>query len=223
MSEKIKIEIISDVVCPWCIIGYKRLEKAIEELGVKDKVEIEWQPFQLNPTMSPEGKNALEYMSNKYNMSIDQVRSYQDDRVKTGIELGFKFDFFDEMKTVNTLDAHILLEYAKKFKKQTELALRLFSAHFGERKDISKREVLVQEIKSIGLDTVDAMKYLDSEVKEQLKTKEVYWRDSGVTAVPTMVFNDSMRMNGAYPVATYKEVISELLEKQGKVNEETNT
>lgn len=216
MSEKIKIEIVSDVVCPWCIIGYKRLEKAIEELGVKDKVEIKWQPFQLNPTMSPEGKNALEYMSNKYNMSIDEVRTYQDDRVKTGMELGFKFDYFDEMKTVNTLDAHILLEYAKEFEKQTELALRFFSAHFKERKDVSKREVLAQEIKNVGLDAADTMKYLDSQAREELKTKAAYWRDSGITAVPTMVFNGSMRMNGAYPIGTYKEVISELLEKGDK-------
>ena len=73
MSAKIKIEIVSDVVCPWCIIGYKRLEKAIEELDVKDKIEIEWQPFQLNPTMSPEGKNALEYMSNKYTKLAEEA------------------------------------------------------------------------------------------------------------------------------------------------------
>ncbi len=216
MSEKIKIEIISDVVCPWCVIGYKRLEKAISELGIEDKIEIEWQPFELNPTMSPQGENILEHMSHKYNMSIDQVKSYQIDRAKTGMELGFAFDHFNEMKIINTLDAHILLEYAKEFAKQTELALRLFSVHFGERKDVSNREVLAEEIKSIGLDVEEAMKRLDSKTREQIKTKERHWHNLGVTAVPTMVFNGSKTMNGAYPIGTYKQVLTELLEQKGK-------
>jgi len=223
MSEKIKIEIISDVVCPWCIIGYKRLEKAILEMGIKEKVEIEWQPFELNPNMSSEGENILKHMAHKYSMSADQVRNYQVDRAKNGMELGFMFDNFEKMKIVNTRDAHILLEYAKKSGRQTELAMRLFAAHFGERKDVSNREVLAQEIKNIGLDVDEAMQQLDSEAREDIQKKEAYWLNLGVSAVPTIVFNDSMTMNGAYPIDTYKQVLTELIEQKGEQDEKTNS
>ena len=83
MSDKIKIDVVSDVVCPWCIIGYKRLEKAIEELGIQDKIELDWQPFELNPTMPKGGQNVIEHISEKYGASIeDQKLSKKEDETK---------------------------------------------------------------------------------------------------------------------------------------------
>ena len=113
MADKIKLDIISDVVCPWCAIGYKRLEKAISELGIEDKVDIEWQPFQLNPHMPKEGQNVQEHITEKYGSSLEQQKLSQERMTDFGGELGFKFDYFDGMKMVNTRDAHILLDYAK--------------------------------------------------------------------------------------------------------------
>lgn len=214
MNEKIKIDIVSDVVCPWCIIGYKRLEKAISELGVEDKIEIIWQPFELNPNISLQGENIIEHMSIKYSMPKEQVQSYQEERKQNGAELGFDYNYYDEMKIVNTRDAHILIDYAKEFGKQNELQMRLFHAHFSERKIISSRDVLAKEVEAIGLDATEAMKILDGPKRDNIIKKEEYWRGKGVSSVPTMIFNNTSMMNGAYPVETYKQVIQELLEKQ---------
>ena len=213
MNNIIKIDLVSDVVCPWCVIGYKRLKKAISELDLKDKITIHWQPFELNPDMPEEGENIIEHMAYKYNMKAEQVKLYQEDRKKTGNELDFIFDSYDEMKIVNTRDCHLLLEYAKKYGKQTELQMRLFTAHFSERKDVSNRDILEAELAFIGLDVKEAMSILNTNERDTIQMKEDVWRKKGISSVPTMIFNDSMIMNGAYSVETYKDVLLEILEK----------
>lgn len=220
LTNKIKIDIISDVVCPWCLIGYKRLEHAMKELDVEDKFELVWNPFELNPTMSLEGEDAVSYLAHKYTMSVDQVKSSQASITQNGAELGFTFNYFDGMKTVNTRNAHILLDFAKEFGKQTELKTRLFSAHFTEKKDISSRYVLGELIQSIGLDKDIFLAKLDEEsARQKIQDAEEYWHSQNISAVPTMIFNNEMIMNGAYPVGTYKKVLTELLEKRLKKNE----
>jgi len=217
LTHKIKIDIISDVVCPWCLIGYKRLEHAMKELGVEDKFELVWNPFELNPTMSLEGEDAVSYLAHKYTMSVDQVKSTQATITKNGAELGFTFNYYDGMKTVNTRNAHILLDFAKEFGKQTELKMRLFSAHFSEKKDISNRHTLGEIVQSIGLDKDIFLAKLDDErAREKVQEAEEYWHKQNISAVPTMLFNHEMMMNGAYPVETYKKVLTELLEKRLK-------
>lgn len=215
MSNKIKIDIVSDVVCPWCIVGYKRLEQAMRELGVEDKFEIEWHPFELNPNMPPEGKERRQYSADKYGMSMQDVLASQANITKHGGEVGFTFDFFEGMHVVNTKEAHILLEFAKAFGLQTALKLALFKAFFTDNKDISKRAVLQEIIKSIGLDEEKAFTRLnDAKTKVALQEKESFWHNKGVNSVPTMVFNHKTAMNGAYPIETYKQVLTELLNKK---------
>ena len=111
MKEKLKIDIVSDVVCPWCIVGYKRLEKAIKELGVEDQLEIEWQPFELNPNMPSIGQNVGEHLTEKYGSTTEQQAGAKEQLTSAGADLGFTFDYFDEMRMVNTFDAHILYQF----------------------------------------------------------------------------------------------------------------
>ena len=151
MTDKIKIDIVSDVVCPWCTIGYKRLDKAITEMGIQDQVEIEWQPFELNPHMPKEGQNLQEHITEKYGSSLEDQKRSQEYMAEAGAELGFTFDYFDEMRMANTFEAHILLEYAKAFGKQTDLKMRLTTAFFSERKDVSDRAILKQALLDVGL------------------------------------------------------------------------
>ena len=170
--KKLKIDIVSDVVCPWCTIGYKRLEKAIDELGVADRVEIEWQPFELNPNMPAEGQNVQEHITEKYGSTLQQQKESQEYMAKQGAELGFTFDYFDEMRMSNTFDAHVLLEYAKDFGKQTELKMQLTKAFFSDRKDVSKKEVLKEALLDVGLNAEEAMAQLenaDARKAEKLK------------------------------------------------------
>ena len=212
MKEKLKIDIVSDVVCPWCAIGYKRLEKAIEELGIKDQVEIEWQPFELNPGMPPEGQDLTEHITEKYGSTLEQQQESRENMTDIGEELGFKFDYFEGMRMANTFDAHVLLEYAKDFDKQTELKLRLMNSFFSERKDVSKRDVLKQALLDVGLNADEALTKLDSEAaRYEVGNKQGEWKNLGVNSVPTIVFNMKSAVTGAQPVATFKQILGELI------------
>jgi predicted DsbA family dithiol-disulfide isomerase len=214
MKEKLKIDIVSDVVCPWCTIGYKRLEKAINELGIQDQVAIEWQPFELNPNMPADGQNVTEHLTEKYGSTLEQQKESKQNMTNVGKELDFTFDYFDEMRMVNTFEAHILLEYAKEFGKQTELKMCLTTAFFSERKDVSKRDILKQALQAVGLNSEEGLAKLDNdEAQKEIRTKQNYWKNLGVTSVPTIVFNRKSALTGAQPVAVFKQVLSELIAK----------
>jgi len=208
MPPKTKLDIISDVVCPWCIIGYKRLQQAINELEIQNQIEIEWQPFELNPDMPAEGENLQEHISRKYGSTAEEAKRNAEQITALGAEMGFKFDFFDGMRIVNTRDAHMLLDYAKDHGKQSELKMRLFDAYFNERKDISDRQILIQAIQSVGLNTDEVLARLDNAVfREQIESQEEHWRNRGVTAVPTVVFDNTDALVGAQPVDVYKQAL----------------
>ena len=213
MADKIKIDIVSDVVCPWCTIGYKRLDKAISEMGIQDQVEIEWQPFELNPHMPKEGQNVQEHITEKYGSSLEEQKRSQEYMAEAGAELGFTFDYFDEMRMANTFEAHILLEYAKAFGKQTELKMRLTTAFFSERKDVSDRAILKQALLDVGLNAEEALANLDNDQSRyEIRSKEDYWKNLGVNSVPTIVFNRKSAVTGAQPVDVFKQILSEVLE-----------
>ncbi|MBU2928760.1 DsbA family oxidoreductase [Winogradskyella psychrotolerans] len=215
MKEKLKIDIVSDVVCPWCTIGYKRLEKAISELGLEDQINIEWQPFELNPNMPTEGQNVTEHITEKYGSTLEQQKQSQQMMTDAGAELGFKFDYFDDMRMVNTFDAHVLLEYAKEFNKQTELKMALTKAFFSDRKDVSKKSVLKEALLEVGLNADDALKTLDDkETRDAVRRQQDYWKHMGVNSVPTIIFNRKSAVTGAQPVDTFKQVLSELIAEQ---------
>lgn len=212
MKEKLKIDIVSDVVCPWCAIGYKRLEKAIEELGIEDQVEIEWQPFELNPGMPPEGQDLTEHITEKYGSTLEQQQESRENMTDIGEELGFKFDYFEGMRMANTFDAHVLLEYAKDFGKQTELKLRLMSSFFSERKDVSDRAILQEALVAVGLNADEALAKLDNEeARYEVRNKQGEWKNLGVNSVPTIVFNMKSAVTGAQPVATFKQILGEFI------------
>ncbi|MEP3836312.1 MAG: DsbA family oxidoreductase [Algibacter sp.] len=218
MKEKLKIDIVSDVVCPWCTIGYKRLEKAITELGLNDQVEIEWQPFELNPNMPAEGQNVTEHIAEKYGATLEQQKESQQHMTEVGEDLGFKFDYFDNMRMVNTFDAHVLLEYAKDFGKQTELKMTLTKAFFSDRKDVSDRAILKEALIHVGLNADEALAKLDNEeARYQIRQTQNYWKNLGVNSVPTVVFNRKSAVTGAQPVDTFKQVLNELIAEQPNV------
>lgn len=212
MSATIKLDIISDVVCPWCIIGYRRLQQAIDELGIEDKIELEWQPFELNPDMPVEGEGLPEHLSRKYGSTPEEGKRTVDSITALGAELNFKFDFFEGMRIVNTRDAHLLLDLAKERGKQTELKLRLFDAYFNGHKDVSDRQILLEEVEQLGLNREEAQLYLDNDnARQTVESAEAEWQRRGVSSVPTVVFNRTSAVSGAQPVETFKQVLNEIL------------
>ena len=211
-QDKIKIDIISDVVCPWCAIGYKRLSQAINELKVQERVVIQWHPFQLNPTMPKDGINADEYLSNKLRLSPQGLKQKRNSVTKTGKESGFKFNYFEEMRKPNTFNAHVLLDYAREFNKQTELKVRLQEAYFSERKNIGRIDVLYLELIKVGLNADEAITRLsDPDAIKRVKDEEAYWKSRGVSSIPTMLFDQRIARRGANTVESYKVLLTQLL------------
>lgn len=213
MTKKLQIDIISDVVCPWCIIGYKNLIQAINELGVQDQVEIQWQPFELNPDMPQEGENLQAHSARKYGSTPDSSKKFRIEMAQRGELVGFNFNYFDDMKIVNTHDAHILLEQAHQVGLQTELKLRLFQAFFSEKKDISNQEVLINEATTIGLNANDAIAALNNnDASQALKNTKAQWQQLGVSSVPTVVLNRKSAVSGAHPVESFKQFLQSELD-----------
>lgn len=211
MSDKIRLDVISDVVCPWCIVGYNHLNAAIEKLGLEDKVELHWQPFELNPDMPAEGEELRAHVARKYGSSKADSDRARENITQAGAKYGFEFNYFDGMKIVNTFDAHLLLDYAHEVGKQTELKMRLFSAFFTESKDVSQRDVLIAEAQAVGISADEAKAALnDNQIKERVRALESQWQQMGVSGVPTVVFNRTSALTGAQPQAVFEQVLTEL-------------
>lgn len=210
-KETVRIDIVSDVVCPWCIIGFKRLEKALQMVSDKVEADIHWHPFELNPDMSEEGENLREHLAGKYGTTLEGSIKARTNLTNIGNELGFKFDYFDEMKMFNTFKAHQLLQFAKEKGKHTELKLRLFSAFFGERKEINDIEVLVAEAVAVGLNPEESRKILvEEKYAQEVRQEESIWMSRGVRSVPTFVFNNQYGITGAHEPDSLVDVLLKL-------------
>lgn len=203
-DRKIVIDILSDVVCPWCVIGYKRLLTAIRQLGLENDVVIRWHPFELNPRMPASGENLRQHLANKYGTTLNASIEARKRLAALGQEVGFKFNYFDEMKMLNTRKAHILLQWAADQGKQTELAEAIFSAYFLNREDISSAEVLLNSVKSIGLGPEAAHDVLqNSDYEEEVIDTERRWLSRGFQGVPVIIFDDKKILAGAQEISTY--------------------
>lgn len=142
-TKKFNIDIVSDIVCPWCIVGFRRLEIAMESYRGTIDFEIQWRPFELNPGMPEEGQNLRDHVMQKYGISIEQSKAARNKIAGIGSSLGFEFNFDEEMRMYNTIKAHQLLHWSRESGKETELKLQLFHSYFTEQKNISRIDVLV--------------------------------------------------------------------------------
>ncbi|WP_192891732.1 DsbA family oxidoreductase [Vibrio bathopelagicus] len=212
MSKKLQLDIISDVMCPWCVVGYKNLEQAVSELGLEQQIELEWQPFELNPDMPQEGENLRDHIMRKYGSSAEESQRSREQLAARGKAVGFDFNFYDSMRMVNSRHLHVLLDFALTHGKQTELKLRFFTAHFSEQKDLSDLDVIAQELEAVGLDATKALKRLNNtDNLKQIEAQEFEWQRMGISAVPTVVFNRKSAVTGAQTVETYKQILQELI------------
>ncbi|SHG77586.1 DsbA family oxidoreductase [Ferrimonas marina] len=210
-KQPLRIDIVSDVVCPWCIIGYKRLEQALASLGEEVEAEIHWHPFELNRQMPEGGENLRTHLAEKYGTTLEGSIKARANLTQMGAELGFRFDYFDEMRMYNTFKAHQLLHFARLQGKESELKLRLFSAFFGERKAVDETEVLVAEGVSVGLDEAQCREVLTSgRYADAVREEQDRWIQAGVRAVPTFVFNGEQGVSGAYDSEALVELIRSL-------------
>lgn len=210
-SQALRIDIVSDVVCPWCIIGYRQLAQALEATGTAH--EIHWQPFELNPDMPPEGQNLREHLVEKYGITPAQSEQNRAMITATGAALGFEIHFADDMRMHNTFKVHQLLHWADQQGRKHELKQAFFAAHFTDRRNLSDDGVLADVAAEIGLDRSEALAVLaDQRFAAVVREAEDFWVQQGIRGVPAMIFNRRQLVTGAQGVDNYTRILEQLAE-----------
>jgi predicted DsbA family dithiol-disulfide isomerase len=212
-SKKLRIDIVSDVVCPWCIIGYRQLAKALEANGTDH--EIHWHPFELNPDMPPEGQNLREHVAEKYGTTKEQSQDSRLKMMEIGADLGFTFSFADDMRMHNTFNVHQLLHWADQLGRMNDLKQALFVAHFSHRRNLSDTNVLADIAAETGLERSEAQRILDDQrFATEVRTAENDWLNKGISGVPAMIFNNRHLVTGAQGVDNYTSILAQLAEAE---------
>jgi predicted DsbA family dithiol-disulfide isomerase len=165
MAEAVplRIDIVSDVVCPWCIIGLKQVEQALTLVGQDIAAETYWHPFELNPNMPPEGEDTAEHIARKYGSTPEQSRSNRNRLSDIGNNVGFAFNYGDGMRIYNSFNAHKLLTIfgsERGWRAQTALKMALFTAYFQDRRDVSDTDVLCDIAEAQGMDRAVALAWM---------------------------------------------------------------
>jgi predicted DsbA family dithiol-disulfide isomerase len=214
MSSPIRIDFVSDVSCPWCVIGLKSLEAALSHLAGKVEADIHFQPFELNPQMSAEGEDIAEHIARKYGSSSAQLAQTQESIRARGAELGFEFRFAKRSRIYNTFDAHRLLHWAAATGKQKALKEALFTAYFSAGLDPSDHRVLEAVAAQAGLDPARARQILDSsEYAHEVRAREQWYLNQGIHAVPAVILNDRYLVQGGQPVEAFERALRQVAEE----------
>jgi predicted DsbA family dithiol-disulfide isomerase len=208
------IDIISDVVCPWCYLGKRRLEAALEQIGAEDAV-VRWRPFQLDETIPEEGLDRQTYMRRKFG-DLSRLADVHQRLVSYGAEVGAAYDFDAILRAPNTLKAHRLIRWAGEAGRQDEVVELLFRAYFEQGKDIGDVAVLAEIAAAGGLDGEDARRRLTTdEDVEAAKVEIESWRRAGVTGVPFFIIDGKLALSGAQSVDVLTSAIVEAQNRPG--------
>jgi predicted DsbA family dithiol-disulfide isomerase len=209
-ETRIHIEIYSDVVCPWCYIGKRRLERALDQIDGAADARITWRPFQLNPTMPKAGMDRRVYLEAKFGGPA-AVKAIQDRVAAAGALEGIEFAFDRIARTPNTVDAHRLIWLAQREGKQDEVVDELFHAYFVEGLDIATHGGLLVLAERAGLECERTRAFLESdEGVAEVRDEEAQGHRLGIRAVPYFLFNGTAAISGAQPVETFVSTIDEL-------------
>lgn len=205
----IKIDIVSDVACPWCYVGKSRLEKALAMVP-EIKADITWQPFQLDPTVPEEGRELKPYYAKKFG-SDEKVQQIFQHMESVGDAEGIHFDFSKMERTMNTMPLHVLMLEAEKEGFKAKLKERFFKAYFEDATDLSKTENIIKIMAEFGwgaekVETILANESLFEEVKEKIS----YFQSRGVSAVPFFIFNDKYGVSGAQPPQVLADTLRQI-------------
>ncbi len=213
-DKTLRIDLVSDVVCPWCSIGYQRLQKALQAFPDL-KVELNFRAFELNPNMGREGQNVNEHIAEKYGADEAGIEQNRQRLRAVGEAEGVHFKMDAEGRIYNTFLAHKLLHESAKLGTQEALKIDLMQAYFSERRDVSSPSVLVEIATRHGFSKEGAEAILaDDAVARAVREEQSLYSKMGITAVPTFIFNGQYSMSGAHDVATLNNVIGDILGKE---------
>ena len=214
-KQPLRIDIVSDVVCPWCIIGYRQLAEALKQTNTEH--EIHWHPFELNSNMPSEGQNLREHIMEKYGSSKEESDASRIRMTEAGSEVGFEFHFNDDTRMHNTFNLHQLLYWAGQQgqKPMHDLKQALFIAHFTDGRNISDNTVLADIAAEVGLDRDEALAVLEEQrFAKEVRAEERHWQQQGIQSVPAMIFNERHLVSGAQGVENYVNILEQLATMQ---------
>jgi len=216
-----KIDFVSDVSCPWCAIGLKSLEQALTRLP-ELKVDLHFQPFELNPGMAPEGEGIDEHLARKYGLPAAQLEANRAAIRQRGAAVGFDFVQGARSRIYNTFDAHRLLHWAAiederlGGQRQRDLKLSLLTAYFSEGRDPSDHALLVERAAAVGLDADAARAVLDSDqYADEVREAEAFYQSSGIHSVPAVIINDRHLISGGQPPEVFEQALRQIAAEAG--------
>jgi predicted DsbA family dithiol-disulfide isomerase len=212
MTTRLKIDFVSDVSCPWCVIGLRALEEALRRVGNVVEADIRFQPFELNPHMPAEGQNLVEHVAQKYGSTPQQFRERRAVIRDRAAELGFAIALSpDDGKVYNTFGAHRLLHWAGLEGRQHELKLALFEAYFTLGLSPSDHTVLADAAERAGLDRDAALEVLASgRYSDQVREAQRFWQVKGISAVPAVIISERYVISGGQPTEVFEAAIRKI-------------
>ena len=211
MATFLKIDFVSDVSCPWCVVGLRSLEQALARVGDGITTELHFQPFELNPHMAPEGEDTTEHLARKYGSTPAQAAANKENIRARGAELGFTFNLDQRSRIYNTFDAHRLLHWAGLEGCQYALKQALFEAYFTLGQDPSDHGVLGQLAEQVGLDPVRAQAVLASDAfAQEVREREQFYTRQGIHAVPAVIINDRHLISGGQAPEVFEQALRQI-------------
>jgi predicted DsbA family dithiol-disulfide isomerase len=211
MPRPLKIDFVSDVSCPWCIIGLRGLEEALARTGDLVDAQIHFRPFELNPQMAPEGENIGEHIARKYGSTPEQSAANRQMIRDRAAALGFAMNSSADSRIYNTFDAHRLLHLAEIEGKQAALKHALFTAYFTDQQDPSNPDVLVAAAEKAGLDGAAAREVLTSgRYAEEVRAAEQLWQSRGINSVPAIIIEDKWLISGGQPPEAFEQALRQI-------------
>lgn len=217
-TPSVSIDIVSDIMCPWCYIGKRRLETALSELDGEIDVEVRWRPYQLDPTLPKAGKDRRQYLEDKFGGSAGAEQAYAAVRA-AGVDEKIPFAFDKIAVAANTLDAHRLIRWAASqgLPAQSEMVEILFRAYFEEGRNIGDDQVLIDSARQAGLDPEIVEKLLSNGADSEAVTKEIdQARQMGVTGVPCFIIDMKYAVIGAQPAEALVEAVRRIVAEKGR-------
>lgn len=212
-SKKITIDIVSDVVCPWCYVGKKRLEEALTEIGNPEDVEINWHPFQLDPTIPEEGMDREAYFIKKFG-DAGKIRQMFDHLTNVGKEAGIEFRLDAISKSINTFSLHKLLHVAGEEGFKAEAEELFFKAYFTEGKDLSDVTILVEILSGFGWYEEKIKNIMaDDSIGYQVRQEINHYQGMGVSGVPFFILNNKYGLSGAQPAEVFVQALTTVREE----------
>ena len=206
-----KIDFVSDVSCPWCAIGLRSLETALERLAPELTPTLTFQPFELNPNMGAEGQDIGEHLHEKYGLSPEQLAQNGEAIRARGAALGFTFSMGARRRIYNTFDAHRLLHWAELEGRQLALKQALFTAYFTDGRDPSDHDTLVEVATGVGLDAQRAREVLASGAyADEVRQDERHWQQLGIHAVPAVVIDNRHLIQGGQPPEVFEQALRQI-------------